>query len=125
MLQLTHKLDGTKEMDGSLCLYYYLVMQMKQQLSDRKTLTERHTYLKSRHISKNWIFLGWWKWSNHFVLPFAVEVLCSKILVGQVIVCLRYFSNGQTSPALLLLKLYFQNLESVKHFTKFRSFLQS
>ena len=119
-------------MDGSLCLYYYLVMQMKQQLSDRKTLTKRHTYLKSPHISKTWIFLGLVEVvqplrtsSDQKVLPFAVEVLYSQILVGQIIVWLRYFSNGQTSPALLLLKLYFQNLESVKHFTKFRSFLQS
>ena len=48
----THKLDGTKEMDGSPCLYYCVMIQVKLQLSDGKTLTDRHSYLKSPHIPK-------------------------------------------------------------------------
>ena len=43
-------------MNGSLFLCYNMVMQLKQQLSNEKMLTDRHSYLKSPHISKIWIF---------------------------------------------------------------------
>ena len=61
-------------------------------------------------------------WSDQKYCHLCLKSYIFKVLVRQIIVWLRFFSNGRTSLALLLSPLYFQNFESAKHFTKFRSF---
>ena len=107
-------------MHGSLCLYYYVLMEVEQQLRHIKVLTNRHSYLKIPHIFKIWIFQGWWSDQKFCCLWLKSYIL--KILVGPIIAWLRFFSNGRASLAVLPLLPYFHNLESAKHFTKLKSF---